>query len=313
MNAVPEPLAIVRFRSVAVGCCLAILSLGGVFGETACGTELRALIRDPRLAEISGIARSLGHPGQFWVHNDSGTEPSLYLIDADGKTLAQRRIDHAQSRDWEDIASFALGGVSGLLIADTGDNGGIREDVSLFAVREPAPESANQALAIAWQLRFRWPDGPRDVEAVAIDPQTEQILLISKKRVPAELWSLPLPAWHSDASQHPTPQRIGALSGIDQPAPDNTSKATPTDRYRAQITAADIDPTGRWLAVLTYQRVYLYERSSDQSWADAVQHAPRRLDFGWLPQAEAISFDARERAIWVTSERLPAPLLRLPF
>lgn len=313
MNALRKPEAAVRVCTFAFGGWMALFSICFGSSELAFGSELRALIRDPLLDEISGAACSPQHPGQFWVHNDSGTEPVLYRLDSTGRVRAQSRIALTHAHDWEDLASFTVNGESGLLIADTGDNGGVREGVSLLAVHEPDSEASDAPLPIAWELQIRWPDGPRDVEALAVDSERREILLISKKRVPAELWSLPLPAWDSATLQQPTPQPIALLNGIEQPSSAVQSKATPTDRYRAQVTAADIDPSGHWLAVLTYQRIYLYERRNDQNWADAVQSQPRRIDFGWLPQAEALCFDVHERAIWVTSERLPAPLLRLPF
>lgn len=313
MNTVRKPEAVVRVRTFAFFGWMTLVSVCFGSSDQASGAELRALIRDPSLDEISGVTRSPQHSGQFWVHNDSGTEPVLYRLDSTGHVLARSRIALATARDWEDLASFTVNGESGLLIADTGDNGGVREDSSLLAVREPAGEASETPLPIAWELHIRWPDGPRDVEALAVDSERREILLLSKKQVPAELWSLPLPAWNSTAVQNQTPRRIALLNGIEQPSSAMPSTATPTGRYRAQITAADIDPSGHWLAVLTYQRIYLYERRDGENWADAVQTAPRRIDFGWLPQAEALCFDTHERAIWVTSERLPAPLLRLPF
>jgi hypothetical protein len=35
-----------------------------------------------------------------------------------------------------------------------------------------------------WTLRFRWPDGTSDCEAMSVDPATREILLTSKRRVP---------------------------------------------------------------------------------------------------------------------------------
>ena len=294
-----------------------LLGLLALFGG-ACGlapaAQLRALIQQDTLQEISGMARAHGgNRTSFWLHNDSGSSAQLFRITTIGKSAGSARITGATPRDWEDMASFVLDGTAGLLIADTGDNGGLRSEVELLAVREPAVLKGTPSLPIAWRRTIRWPEGPRDVEALAVDVQQRQILLISKKRVPAELWALPLPDWNAARVARSEPQRIATLNGIEQPDAEAMVASSTSGRFRAQVTAADIDPSGHWLAVLTYQRIYLYERRNDESWADAVQSVPRRIDFGWLPQAEALCFDAHERAIWVTSERLPAPLLRLPF
>ncbi|MEZ5455130.1 MAG: hypothetical protein R3F04_03315 [Lysobacteraceae bacterium] len=303
-----------RFARQTICRMLGMLALYGATWGATYAAELRALIQQESLQEISGMARAhRGDRESFWLHNDSGSGAQLFRITPEGQLVGSVLITGATPRDWEDMASFVLDGVAGLLIADTGDNGGTRRDVSLVAVREPASFDDTATLPVAWQRTFNWPDGPRDVEALAVDAPHRQILLISKKRVPAELWSLPLPDWNAPRIDRTEPRRIATLAGIEQPTVEALSSATPSGRYRAQVTAVDIDPSGRWLAVLTYQRVYLYERHNGEEWADAVQRDPRRIDFGWLPQAEALCFDAHERAIWVTSERLPAPLLRLPF
>ena len=44
-----------------------------------------------------------------------------------------------------------------------------------------------------------------------------------------------------------------------------------------------------------------------------MTRAPRPLAFGWLAQAEALAFDRDGRSLWITSERLPAPLIQLPL
>src|SRR3546814_1299695 len=87
--------------------------------------------------------------------------------------------------DWEDIAAFELDGRRYLLVADTGDNGGLRRSLQLHVIEEPASldEVAQHApLEPAWSIAFRWPDGARDCEAVAVDARRGEVLLISKKR-----------------------------------------------------------------------------------------------------------------------------------
>src|SRR3546814_8112412 len=62
----------------------------------------------------------------------------------------------------------------------------MEEPASLDEVAQHAP------LEPAWSIAFRWPDGARDCEAVAVDAQRGEVLLISKKRTPPELFALPL-------------------------------------------------------------------------------------------------------------------------
>ncbi|MEZ6192975.1 MAG: hypothetical protein R3C45_17010 [Phycisphaerales bacterium] len=41
----------------------------------------------PPLNELSGIVRSRAYPGVWWVHNDSGDEPRLFAINAEGRLV----------------------------------------------------------------------------------------------------------------------------------------------------------------------------------------------------------------------------------
>ena len=270
--------------------------------------DLIALIRDRGLNEISGIAMSARHADTFWVHNDSGNGPYLHAINRRGRRLATLHIDGVAARDFEDMAAFELEGRRYLLIADTGDNGGVRTELELVVVEEPAV-LADAEVRPAWIQRFRWPDGARDVEAVAVDAQAREVLLISKKRVPPELLRLPLGA--SDTLQ--TAAVVTTLHGIAPPPALELAGNPRFGRYRSQITAADLSNDGLQLAVLNYRRAHVYRRSRGEDWARALARDPIELPFGWAMQAEALAFDADGGALWISGERIPAPLIRVPL
>lgn len=270
------------------------------------GVELRALVTDARVDEISGIAVSHRHPDIFWVINDSDRPAEIYALDHSGAVRATITLAGVRNIDWEDISSFERDGRFWLMVADTGDNGGLRRDLFLHVVEEPAT-LADATVPVARSLRFQWPDGPRDCEGSAVDVARGDIYLVSKKRVPPELFRLPLDAG-GDATL--TAERIGALHGIQQPTPDDLRRNPVYGRYRSQITGLDISSDGQWLAALNYRRVYLWPRAKD-GWAEALKRPPHTLEFPWIPQAEAIGFDLANDALWISSERLPAPLMRL--
>ena len=54
--------------------------------------------------------------------------------------MATFRLEGVPKTDWEDIAAFELDGRTYLLVADTGDNGGLRKTLQLHVVEEPAPD-----------------------------------------------------------------------------------------------------------------------------------------------------------------------------
>jgi hypothetical protein len=276
--------------------------------STTTAPELVGLIRERGLAEISGIAASRRHAGIFWVHNDSGYAPAVHAIDRSGRRLATISIEGVAGVDFEDIAAFERGGRHFLLIADTGDNGGLRSVLELVVIEEPE-RLIDARIEPAWVQRFRWPDGPRDVEAVAVDAATGAVLFVSKKRVPPELLQLPL----GPTSTVQSASWLSTLAGIEQPRPPELAGNPRFGRYRAQITAADIAPDGSAMAVLNYRRAHLYRRREGEAWAQALARPPLALEFGWAAQAEALAFDAAGDALWISGERLPAPLIRLPL
>ena len=267
--------------------------------------EYAGVFTDPELNEVSGLAASRAHPGLYWAHNDSGDGEKLIVIRTDGSRVATLRVAGATNVDWEDLDSFDLNGKHYLLVADTGDNGGIRKTLVLYVFEEPQSLRDGDTLHPAWSINFRWPDGARDCEATAVDATSGEVLLISKKRVPPELFRLPLQP--GDGVQ--TAQLVTTLSGINQPSEIDLRKNPVYGRYRSQITGADLSPNGRVLAVLNYRSIHLYVRAPGQDWRRAMQTLPSELSFPWLPQAEGIAFSADGRSLLIGSEQRPSPLL----
>jgi hypothetical protein len=265
------------------------------------------LMTDPALNEVSGLAVSRAHPGTIWVENDSGNPAAIYAVRTGGALQATLKIEGAPNIDWEDIAAFDEDGHHYLLLSDTGDNGGIRKTLALYAIEEPAT-LRNASVRPVWSIQFRWPDGPRDCEALAVDVRRGEILLVTKKRVPPQLFRLPL---HPADSRLQTAELIGTVAGIPQPTAEELEDSPRYGRYFAQITAADISADGRLIALMDYRRVYLYRRRDEESWAQALTRVPQRLSFGWLPQAEALGFSPSGEALYVSGEHVPAPIVRI--
>ena len=265
--------------------------------------EVAGLVTDQAMDEISGLAASRQHPGLYWAINDSGNTAQLHLMDGKGQHQASVDVLGAKNVDWEDLASFDLDGRHYLLVADTGDNGGIRQDLALHVFEEP--QDLSRPATVAWTVRFRWPDGPRDCEAAAVDPVSGEVLLVSKKRVPAELFRVPLKTDGDEVIA----EKLGNLSGIEQPDAGDLARSPLYGRYRSQVTAADLSPNGRVLAVLNYRSIHFLVRDRHQDWKAALAQPLPHLDLPWIPQAEAIGFSLDGQEMRVASEQLPSPLV----
>lgn len=269
--------------------------------------QLSGLILAPQLDEISGLAASRTHADTLWVLNDGGNAATLYAIGNRGGLQATIHIVGVANTDWEDLAAFDLDGRHYLLIADTGDNGGLRKTLQLHVVEEPRTLE-DGTLRPAWSIVFRWPDGARDCEAVAVDAVRGEVLLISKKRDPPELFVLPL---HPGGDALQIARKLGTLARVPRPDPEELAANPRLARIRSQVTAADLAPDGHAIAVLTYRDVLVYPRHGKESWARTLAGPPQVHTLPWLPQAEALGWSADSRTLYASGEVSPAPLLQL--
>lgn len=271
--------------------------------------EIAGLIIDAELSEISGLAVSRRHREVLWAVNDSGNAARLYAMSARGHRLAALDVAGATNVDWEDLAAFSRNGKHYLLIADVGDNGGVRATHELLLVEEPGTIADAVVTPVA-RLTFRWPDGARDCEAMAVDAARGEILLLSKKRVPAQLFRLPLAELFEPTGTVAVAEEIAHLRGLLQPTTEELALDPHLGRFRAQVSGAAFRDDGL-LAVQTYRDAYVYRRGAGQSWREVLRAPPQALRATFLPQPEAVAFDPRTGDLFIASERIPAPLLRL--
>ena len=265
-------------------------------------------LQDGNIREASGLAASRRSANILWTHNDSGSKAQLYALDLTGKSLARARIKDAKNVDWEDIASFVLDETAYLLVADVGDNDSNRRQVTLYIVAEPDLETDTDIeLPLAWQIDFTYPRGPRDVEAVAVDSEHEQVLLLTKRTIPAELYSLPL---------RPTGEKIeatflGHVASLPQPSRQDIRLAAKKNKWHWQATGMDIAADGSAIAIVSYKpAIYLFQRDGD--WLSTLQSPPLSFPLN-LPKPESIAFGADSKSLFITNEKKHAPLLRVNF
>jgi len=206
--------------------------------------------RNPRLNESSGVISSRSQPGVLWSFDDSGGPVEIFATDTSGRDLGSFSVRGARNRDWEAISSGPCGTGHCLYLADTGDNDESRESVDIYRLPEPAVGRASRIAVPAERLRVRYPDRPRDVEALFVDGGGT-MHLISKGRTENFVhYRIPASSWrrHSVVAEvlGTLPlERRGGLEGL--------------------VTDAALAPDGRRVAVRTYQTIYLFDLTKDGS------------------------------------------------
>jgi hypothetical protein len=259
--------------------CALCLVPGVAAGERA-EPEVLLRIVDPRVLEASGLAASRRHPGVLWTHNDSGDAARLFAIGGDGRVLATLRLAGVEARDWE---ALAVGrddrGRPALFVGDVGDNLGSWPWVTVYRVAEPP--RLRDATVRAERYRLRYPDGPRDAEALLVDPRSNRLYLASKDEAGGRLY------------QAPATLRA-----------DRVNLLRRAGRVPALVTDGAYSPDGRLLVLRDYGAAHVYAASG------------RRLatvPLPFQPQGESIAFSADGGSLLAGSEGAGSEVWRVPL
>jgi hypothetical protein len=238
---------------------LAALAAPGCARQKVPGTATSAgRVTNPRLDELSGLARSAAHPGFYWAHNDGGHEPRLFALRADGsvhvpssyagkKAWAGTLVLGASNVDWEDIAL-----ADGLLyVADVGNNRNARRDLGVYVVSEPSPDEetarALRFIPVVYPDQTTFPANGRAFDCEAVFADGGKLYFLTKYRRRE----------NSHGSEEGT--QLYRLATFDTTQANPLERVSTHPRIRS-ATAADLSPNGARLAVLTYTRVWIFRR-----------------------------------------------------
>lgn len=267
--------------------CERVRPVNGADAVFADGKEAGEL-RGANMREASGLVASQRHPGHYWLHNDSGNDPELFLVDSTGNAIGRMRVDGVANRDWEDITRRG----DTLLIAETGDNQARWDTVFVYAVVEPANPS-DSSLQVTARYPMRYPDGPRDAETLMVDPLTGDWLIVTKREDQSRVY------------RYPAPQRPGVLATLERTAINFP--------FRLAV-AGDVSPDGREVLIKTYDAVYLWERTGEEPLVTTLARTPLRQPYTAERQGEAVAFALDGSAYFTTSEvELDVPQLLLRY
>ncbi len=265
------------------------------FGER----QTRGLLQHDAIDEASGLVASRRNPDILWTHNDSGDKPRLFALDGKGRHVGIFTILGAENRDWEDIA-IGPGPREGrdyLYIADIGDNRNKHDVGYIYRVAEPvlSPKQAplRSALGDVEVIRFRYPDGPHDAEALLSDPLTGDLFIVSKEKKSAQLYRAP---W---------PQPIRGVCLLEDMGP----------LALENVCGGDVSPAGNEVLIKGYSLIYHCWRDDDQPLAEALAGEFRQLPYFPEPQGESVAWEPEGRGYFTLSEErkgIPAFLYFYP-
>lgn len=263
-----------------------------------------AELADERINEASGLVASRRNPGCYYVHNDSGDAPRVFLIDRQGRTRLTIRLVGARAIDYEDIA-LAPGAAPGTLdvcVADIGDNLARRPHVTIYRFPEVAlaGDDGGTVEVRPTVHHVRYAGGPADAEALVVHPRTGDGYILTKvPDGPAAVYKLAAPWPAGPVAEAP---RVATVALPAVLAPLRT------------ITAADLAPDGRRLAVRCYVDGWewcLPEGTPDAAFERIFERAPVRITLPLEPQGEALAYAADGAALLTVSEGVRPALYEL--
>ena len=198
--------------------------------------------------ECSALVASRRHPRTLWALSDSGGQARLVPIRPIGLVVTGTagpgylgsEVVGAQNLDWEALTEDGAGN---LIIGDVGNNLSRRRELSLYLVPEPIPGAATTAparkVSFSWpdQREFPDPDLRHDCEAIFHYRGKVHLLTKHRKDTQSSLWRVEIPTSGDRAFL----TQLGLLEA------------------RGMVTDASISPDGRWLAVLTYRLLWVFD------------------------------------------------------
>lgn len=136
-------------------------------------------LKSKKITEMSGLIGSLQYKGLYWTLNDSGNAAELFRVDSEGNDLGRVKIKGATNIDWEALTigpcNFAK---NCIYIGDIGDNFYERRQVRIYVIAEP-DKNAKEA-EVLQTIKFKYPQGAHNAEAMVFDPYSKDLLIIQK-------------------------------------------------------------------------------------------------------------------------------------
>lgn len=240
-----------------------------------------ATLKQGGLDEISGLACSRVLPGVIYVHNDSGGEAAVYLLDTLGNNLGKIDFLETQNRDWEDIAiGPGADGKSYIYVGDIGDNNAVHNDITIYRIPEPTDKNAFIQVNPE-KVILKYPGGARDAESLMVDPISGDIFIVSKRDSVNTLYRLAADKFGEDVVELEELIKLPFTSA----------------------TGADISADGSQILVKNYMEIFYWKRKAGESIDQAMSRTPIQLPYSPEPQGEAIGFRPDGQVFYTLSEK----------
>ena len=250
------------------------------------------IIESADLVEASGLAVSRVSPDVLWSHNDSRGSARLFAFDSAGNDLGPVELPGTFAFDWEDIAAGPGPDGTGhyLYVGDIGDNFAIRSgQITVYRVPDSDPDTLDGSFAEVVSLPYKYPDGVHNAEALFVDPIEPAIYVVTKDKAMTSIFRGSLTPTGAELEL----ELIGTVF------------------LDAEVSGSDISWDGHVIALRGYQTVWMWNRPTGASVADAFNSDPCTAPSPEERQGEAIAFD-QDLGYWTVSEGIDPTIHSIP-
>ncbi len=227
-----------------------------------------------KLNENSGIVTL--QESRIWVIADNGNPDIIYEVDFKGVLQNTLKVKNAKNKDWEDLTKDEKGN---LYIGDFGNNANKRKHLVVYKVPNPIHEKGSKIEAEA--IFFEYPEQkefPPSKEEHLYDAEAffyfkDALFVITKNRTNpfngrALIYKIP-----AKKGKHKA-KLVGEINTCQSPK-------------NCQVTAADISPDGKTIALLGYGTLWIFTEFEMDNFSNGKMTT---INLGVSTQLEALCF-----------------------
>jgi len=238
------------------------------------------------LGEVSGIQYSEKENG-FWMLNDSGNKPHLYLVSEEGEILRTLKIDK-KNIDWEDLTVDKAGNI---YIGDFGNNKNERKDLRILKVNVTDLSSPDKIKVE--KIEFYYPEQKK------FPPKKKN------KYYDTEAF-FELDGFFYVFTKSRVKDKYGKTFLYQVPNKKGNHKAKLISQFETtgtgwdhSITGADISKDGKKVALITHQAVWVFTNfTSSNFFSGNVKEYP----FTFISQKESVTFK-NDSTLYIADEK----------
>ncbi len=227
-----------------------------------------------KLKEVSGVQYD-AKENAFWMLNDSGNKPSVYLVSKEGKIQKELKVQ-AKNIDWEDLTQDKK---RNLYIGDFGNNQNKRKDLTILKIN--LKDLSSKDKVITEKIEFLYPEQTkfppkkenRYFDTEAFFEWEGNFYIFTKSRVKSS---------YGRTFLYQVPNKAGTYK-----AKLLSQFETTGNSWNCSITGADISRDGKKVALITHQAVWVfYNFTGNDFFSGEVKEYP----FDYISQKESVTF-----------------------